>query len=220
MRRSRVLAVLAAAVSVAVVPATAHAAAPPPISAPTFGQFWTVLAQGEGQNDAATDFAQYELNGTVPATFTNQQPLYAGIMPHAATLTAGDLPTYYKDGDFGSMPGGVASTLEPRSGATILRDKRFGLAHIWGDTRRDVMFGAGYATAQDRLFLMDVLRHTAEGTSAAILGPSAASDDSAQLTDQDFSPQELTDQFNRLSDRFGNEGRQGQLDIKAYVDGI
>ncbi len=33
-------------------------------------------------------------------------------------------------------------------------------------------FGAGYAQAEDRLFLMDVLRHYGEGTLAGFLGPS------------------------------------------------
>jgi hypothetical protein len=192
----------------------------PPITAPALGHFWTVLAQGEGQTDAPTDFAAYELNHQVPPTFTDQQPLYAGIMPHAASLTAADLPTYYKDGDFGSMPGGVGSVLEPRPGVTIVRDKRFGMAHIWGDSRPNVMWAAGYATAQERLFLMDVLRHTAEGTSAALLGPGSAADDASQLTDQDFSAPELTDQFARLPQRFGSDGLQAQKDIIAYVDGI
>ena len=41
------------------------------------------------------------------------------------------------------------------------------MPHIYGDTRADVMFGAGYAGAEDRLFLMDVLRHT--GRARAVL---------------------------------------------------
>ena len=41
-----------------------------------------------------------------------------------------------------------------------MRDKAFGVPHIYATTRGGVMFGAGYAGAEDRLFLMDVLRHT------------------------------------------------------------
>jgi len=52
-------------------------------------------------------------------------------MPHAATLTAGDLDTYYKQTDFEAMPGGIAATETPRR-CPDLRDARFGMAHIYG----------------------------------------------------------------------------------------
>src|SRR5205807_349747 len=70
----------------------------------------------------------------------------------------------------GSPPG----VERPSQGVLIVRDSRFQVPRIYGDTRAEVMWGAGYATAEDRLFLMDVLRHTAEGTTAELLGPSAA----------------------------------------------
>jgi alkylation response protein AidB-like acyl-CoA dehydrogenase len=40
-----------------------------------------------------------------------------------------------------------------------VRDKQFGVAHIFGRTRADTEFGSGFASAEDRLFEMDVLRH-------------------------------------------------------------
>jgi acyl-homoserine lactone acylase PvdQ len=179
-----------------------------------------VLAQGEGQTINAVDLAAYEANNTPPQSFVSQQPLYAGAMPAAATLTAGNLDSYYKDTGFGQMPGGVASRTTPRPGVTIYRDARFNMAHVYADNRHDLMFGAGYAQAQERLFLMDVLRRTAEGTLAGLLGPSAASGDAAQLTDQDFSAQELTDQFNQLPQKFGAPGARAHQDILDFVDGI
>jgi acyl-homoserine lactone acylase PvdQ len=118
------------------------------------------------------------------------------------------------------MPGGTASVEQPRPGVRIYRDAAYGMAHIYGDTRADLMFGAGYATAEERLFLMDALRRTAKGTLAGLTGASAASGDSDQLTDQDFSDQELTAQFNSLPDRFGAAGARGHADILAYIDGI
>ena len=42
---------------------------------------------------------------------------------------------------------------------TIVRDKGFGVPHVYGRTRAGAMFGLGYAGAEDRLFFMDVLRH-------------------------------------------------------------
>jgi acyl-homoserine lactone acylase PvdQ len=198
----------------------ARAAGPPALSVPSFGQFRSVLAQGEGQTISATDLAAYELSNVPPSTFTDQQPLYAGVMPNAASLSAANLDQYYKDTNFGQMPGGVGSTTTPEPGVTIYRDKSYGMAHIYASTRPELMFGAGYAQAQERLFLMDVIRRMAEGRLAGLLGPSYASGDGSQLTNQDFSPQELTAQFNALSQQYGAAGSQAQQDILNFVAGI
>ena len=72
------------------------------------------------------------------------------------------------------------------------------MAHIYGDTRADVMFGAGYATAEERLFAMDALRHAAKGTLAELIGAGGAEMDREQLTDQDFTDEELREQFDDL----------------------
>ena len=193
---------------------------PPAITAPIFGPFRSVLAQGEGQSISASDLAANQADGTVPDTFTSQQPLYVDIMPAARTLKPPDLDRFYKDITFGEMPGGVGSYSEPIAGAQIFRDKQFGMAHIFSENRHDLMFAVGYATAQERLFLMDALRHTAKGTLAGLTGPSAAEGDAVQLTDQDFSDEELTAQFESLPERLGAEGQRVHDDIAAYVEGI
>jgi acyl-homoserine lactone acylase PvdQ len=193
---------------------------PPALSVPVFGHFRSVLAQGEGQTTSPSDLAAYEAAGTVPDSFVNQQPLYVGIMPRAGALRPSELDTYYKDTNFGSLPGGIASTESPRPGVQVLRDQRFGMAHIYGATRDDVMWAAGYVQAEERLFLMDAVRRTAEGTLAGLLGPSAASGDASQLTDQDFSAQELTAQFDALPQRLGPAGARAHQDIVDFVDGI
>ena len=64
---------------------------PPGLSVPQYGTFRSVLAQGEGQTVNTAALAANEVFGTVPNSFTNQTPLYSGIMPHATTLTAGEL---------------------------------------------------------------------------------------------------------------------------------
>ena len=198
----------------------ASAQQPPPVEAPVFGGFHSVLAQGEGESIEAPELAENQASGEPPPTFVNQQPLYVGVTRRAATLRPADLGVFYKNTNFGQMPGGVASVTAPRPGVQIFRDKRFSMAHIYGDTRADLMFGAGYATAQERLFFMDAIRHTAEGRLAELTGPGAASDDSAQLTDQDFSPAELTAQFNALPQRYGPAGARAKKDILDYIAGI
>src|SRR3954471_18156481 len=141
-------------------------------------------------------------------------------MPAARGLKAPDLDRFYKNISFGQMPGGIGSYSEPRPGARIYRDKAFGMAHIYSDNREDLMFAVGYATAQERLFMMDALRRTAKGTLAGLTGPSAARGDADQLTDQDFSDAELTAQFEALPRRYGAEGKRVHDDILAYIDGI
>src|SRR3954449_3344597 len=146
---------------------------PPAITVPKLGHFRSVLAQGEGQQLNVFEFGQYTASGAPPDSYVSQQPLYVDIMPRATSLTAGDLDVFYKPTDFGSMPGGVGTTQSPRPGVQIFRDAKFQMAHIYGDKREDVMFGAGYATAEERLFAMDALRHAAKGTLAELTGPDA-----------------------------------------------
>src|SRR3954470_6993710 len=214
-------ALIAMCLLLALAPASAGAqSSPPPVSAPTFGAFRSVLAQGEGQSVNTVDLASYEASGNPPDTFVNQQPLYVGIMPHAATLDPPSLDRFYKNSGFGQMPGGVASVATPKPGVRIFRDAHYGMAHIYGDNRADLMFGAGYATAQERLFLMDAVRRTAKGTLAGLTGASAASGDAAQLTDQDFSDAELTRQFDSLPARLGPAGARAHEDILNYIAGI
>src|SRR3954467_2059582 len=207
-------------VAIAASMTTASAAEPPPVTTAKVGHFRSVLAQGEGQQLNALKFGQYTATGQPPATYTSQQPLYVDIMPRASSLTAADLDVFYKPTDFGAIPGGVGTTETPRPGVQIYRDGKFGMAHIYGTTRPDLMFGAGYATAEERLFAMDALRHAAKGTLAELTGPDGASMDRSQLTDQDFTDDELRKQFDDLGKRLGPDGQRGHDDVLAYIDGI
>ena len=102
----------------------------------------------------------------------------------------------------------------------IVRQAPYDVPRIYAQTRAEGMWAAGYVTAEDRLFLMDVLRHTAEGTMAELLGSSAVPEDSAQLGVQDESPHQLTAQMDALPRTMGAEGAQALGDMNHYVDGI
>src|ERR1044071_6869392 len=52
---------------------------------------------------------------------------------------------------------------------TIRRDER-GIPYVEAQNDEDLMFGQGYATAQDRLWQMDLFRRTARGELAEVLG--------------------------------------------------
>jgi penicillin amidase len=76
--------------------------------------------------------------------------------------------------------------LPPKNGCLngsveIVRDPQ-GIPHISADGERDLFFGLGYATAQDRLFQLDTLRRRAVGRLAEILGQEAFDSDLTSRT--------------------------------------
>src|SRR5438132_13773603 len=83
------------------------------------------------------------------------------------------------------------------------------------------MFGAGYVTAEDRLFEMDVLRHVGRGRLSEFLGPSDANlqMDEAIYQVAGYSEQELQAQVDRLH-QFGADGDQVIQDGQDFVAGI
>jgi len=206
-------------VSLALVP-VARAADPATDPAADFGGFHSVLGVGQGQTVNGLGLAQFEATGQVPNSFVSQLSQYSGIERASLTFSPSDFSRFYKPSGFGLLPGGLASTETPEPGLRILRDIQFSVPRIYGSTRSQVMFGAGYATAQDRLFFMDVLRHMAEGRMTEILGPSAAPGDSAALGQQDFSDAEYTRQIDELPQTAGPEGAKALSDLRDYIAGI
>ena len=184
------------------------------------GGFHSVLGYGEGARTTLLDLAQFEVNGGVPPAFTNQAELYNAVITHQPK-SDGDLRNFYKNSDF-SVPTGanVGSTESPIAGATVIRDRRFDVPHIYATTRSAGMYAAGYVTAEDRLFLMDVLRRMAEGEQAGLLGPSAIGSDSSVLGQFDLSPAELTREVKSVARTEGKAGQQALSDIEQYVAGI
>jgi len=59
---------------------------------------------------------------------------------------------------------------------TIITD-RHGIPHIYGSTREDVVCALGYVHARDRMWQMDILRRTAQGRLAEVLGGRASERD-------------------------------------------
>ena len=136
------------------------------------GGFLNVLPAGEAGVADLAAFANYEASGTLPPHYADQLPLYTGLVYADPTLTDAQVPSYFKDATFGVQDSNVVSTESPEPGLTIVRDQ-YDVPHIYGQTRAELMFGTGYAGAEDRLFMMDVLRHVARGQLAAFAGGSA-----------------------------------------------
>lgn len=196
------------------------AAAVEPYGANDAGGFRSVLPPGENGLDTISQIFQFKGFGTLPPHYADQQPLYENLVYGSPGLTEADVPNYFKDATFGVPPGEVESTIEPRPGTTIVRDKAYGIPHIYGDTRADTMFGAGYAGAQDRLFLMDVLRHTGRAELASFLGGSNAGADASQWSFAPYTEADFEKQIAQMPRQYGAAGQQAVDDLVAYVEGI
>jgi acyl-homoserine lactone acylase PvdQ len=184
------------------------------------GGFRNVLPPGENGLDNFSQLLAFRGLGALPPHFADQQPLYENLVYGSPTLTEAQIPNYFKDATFGVKPGEVASTISPRPGVTIVRDSAYGIPHIYGETRADTMFGAGYAGAADRLFLMDVLRHTGRAELSSFLGGSNASTDATQWGFAPYTEADLQKQLDQAPVTYGQAGAQAVADVQSYVEGI
>jgi len=186
------------------------------------GGFRNVLPPGEAGTDNALQLALFQATGSVPPHFTDQQPLYDGLLFASPTLTHDDVAKYFKDATFGVREGDVESTESPRPGVIIVRDKQYGVPHIYGATDDDVEFGAGYAGAEDRLFLMDVLRHTARAQLSSFVGgaPGNRAMDRTQWAIAPYNEEDLQKQIDLAPTVYGDRGRELVERGNAFVDGI
>jgi acyl-homoserine lactone acylase PvdQ len=201
-------------------PSAAVAATPQPYGTNDAGGFRNVLPPGENGLANINQVFAFRGQKVLPPHFADQQPLYENLLYASPTLTDDQIPNFFKDATFGIAPGQVESTIEPRPGATIQRDSAYGIPHIYGDTRADTMFGAGYAGAQDRLFLMDVLRHTGRAELASFLGGSNADNDASQWAFAPYTEADLEKQLAQAPANYGAPGAQAVADVQAYIEGI
>jgi acyl-homoserine lactone acylase PvdQ len=172
VRGFRRLSTAALAISVVAFSAATASAAPTPgpYQQNDYRGFRNILPPAQGANANANQVGAFEANGTYPPhTSDRQLTMYRDLMYATPGLTAAQIPNYYKDASFGVAAGNVERTYSPRSDVTIQRDK-LGVPHIYGATRNGVMFGAGYAAAEDRLFMIDVLRHAARAQLSSFAG--------------------------------------------------
>ena len=145
--------------------------------------------------------------------------MYDSLRTSVGSLTDANLTDYFKQESFG-VTGPIERTEQPAAGVTIQRDA-FGVPHIFGVERSDAMFGAGYVTAEDRLFMADVLRHLGRGRLSEFLGASpenVAMDESVYAV-AGYSEAEMQAQIQRLFS-FGSAGAQVVSDATAFIHGL
>ncbi|MFP5308985.1 MAG: penicillin acylase family protein [Actinomycetes bacterium] len=173
MLRSRLLALTtAAAAAVALVPGGAvqaqagglHAADTRAETVLPPGNSMTYTADGQAAGAASGDPAAYGAN------VDDQRELYWSYG--------------FKEGRFRPE---CDDPIVPRPGVRICADEGelvegvsgYGVPAVYGETDADVWYGAGYAIARIRLFLIDAIRRTARGTLAELTGPGGVPEDVA-----------------------------------------
>jgi acyl-homoserine lactone acylase PvdQ len=184
------------------------------------GQAMSVLPPGENGLVNAADAVAAQA-GVRPAGSQDQLAKYADLLYGAPTLTDAGLGKYFDDESFGVPPGQVTRTETPGPGVTIYRDTH-DVPHVYGTSDETMAFGAGFAQAEDRLFLMDVLRHYGSGTLAGFLGPSCEFEqmDHDQLLLAPYTPAQAQAQIDALPAEYGADGRLAKDVIDRYVAGV
>lgn len=224
------LAVAAAAVAMLIAPtlAPAAAAAPTTPADPGYrvgdygdGRVLSILPPGENGLVNPIQAVQFEANKTRPPNSDDQVGKYANLLYGSPSLTDAGLKSYFNDESFGVPTGDVTRTEKPGPGVTIYRDTS-DIPHVYGNTDQSMSFGAGYAQAEDRLFLMDVLRHYGSGTLASFLGPSCEFEqmDHDELLLAPYTPQRAQQQVDNLPVQYGPQGELAKSSIESYVQGV
>jgi acyl-homoserine lactone acylase PvdQ len=200
-----------------VVPAAAQVQ---PYQTNDYGGFRNILPPGTNGNFNAADAAAFGCCSVYPPHAVDQLSMYEDLVYATPGLTAAQIPNYFKDASFGVPAGQDERTYSPRAGVTIVRDSNHGQAHIYGVTRSDTLFGAGYAGAEDRLFFMDVLRHAGRAQLSEFAGGANKAMDAEVWAIAPYTEADLQLQIDLADDFYGAEGAQLQQDLADYIAGI
>lgn len=235
MHRSRMALLVGLVVLVGL---AAPAAAAPPLPGGyqenDYGGFRNVMPPGQNGFASIQEIGAFLTQGIRPPHSDDQLPLYSGLVYKGANVKPGDLSGFFKDASFGIRPGvgsqvrnpncAITTPPSPQSphcdDVTIVRDDAFAVPHIYGANRAALMFGIGYATAQDRLFTMDVQRHAGRAELSSFLGGSNRGADREIWRSAPYTDDDLWLQFERMDDLYGADGVQAQEDVSNYTDGV
>lgn len=186
------------------------------------GQCSDILPPGQNGNATLADILANRVFGTHPEHGTDQLGPYNKLVAGYPTLTDDKLTDFFNDSSFGVPADQVAEVTKPRDDVTITRDKKTGVPHIEGTTREGTEFGAGYAAAQDRLWLMDLFRHVARGELTSFAGGAESNQGLEQsfFSQAPYKEEDYQAQIDYILATQGERGRQALADARAYVDGI
>jgi acyl-homoserine lactone acylase PvdQ len=148
--------------------------------------------------------------------------MYGDLVYASPGLAREDIAKYYKDATFGVRDGEAERTYSPRDDVTVVRDSGFGVPHVYGRSRPGAMFGLGYVGAEDRLFVMDVLRNAGRAQLSSFAGGAEGNrrQDRDQWEIAPYTEADLQRQYDLADDVYGADGTQLQEDVTNYVAGI
>ena len=145
-----------------------------------------------------------------------------------------DLLRNFKDESL--HPETVVSRTRLRGGGLVIKRDKKGVPFVYGESRTDVAFGAGYAGIKDRMFLTDVLRHAGAARMSEFLGASRANVamDRSQLRAAAYTEAEaaaqvrkvaqraerVAERFPKVDRRFGDISSAVLSWVDAYVAGM
>lgn len=155
--------------------------------------------------------------------FDDQLDMYENIVFSPPGLTDDQLTQYFKPAPMLAPDAGnwtrEYTVSEGDFSVQIKRDD-FGVPHIFGNARTDALFGMGYVTAEDRLFLLDVLRRAGRGRLSEFLGPADFSFDIDIAENAPYREIDLTTQIANVASTLGQDGSQILVDADAFVAGL
>jgi acyl-homoserine lactone acylase PvdQ len=225
VRRLLALALAAVGPLALLLAAPAGAAAPvEPYQQNDYRWFRDVLPPGANGHVSRAGLTAFTAAGVRPAHSDDQLAMYGNLVHAIPGLTPAEIPTFFKDASFGVRTGDVARTYTPggRDDVTVVRDQGFGVAHVYATTRAGAMYGTGYATAEDRLYAMDALRHLGRAQLSSFAGgsPLNRAADQVQWAVAPYTEADLQAQLDVPARRFGAEGEQLRQDVQSYVAGV
>src|SRR3954467_10224522 len=182
--------------------------------------FRDILPPGTRGRYNAFELAAFLASGQTVPHCCDQLGMYRDLVYAPPGLPAAQVPSFFKDSSFGVAPGQAERTYSPRSDVTVVRDKAFGVPHVYGKTRDGAMFGLGYVGAEDRLFFMDVLRHAGRGELSSFAGGSNAGMDATQWEVAPYTEADLQRQVADLPKYLGAQGTQIVMDAQNYIAGV
>jgi len=185
------------------------------------GQCSDILPPGENGNATLAQILANRTLGTRPAHTDDQLGPYSSLVDDYTGLTDQNLSQFFDSSSFGVPADQVASTEQPRADVTIVRDKATGVPHITGTTRSGTEYGAGYAAAEDRLWVMDLFRHVGRGELTGFAGGALANRQLEQSfwKAAPYTEAELQQQIDAVA-ASGPRGEQALADARSYLDGI
>ncbi|MFG1992812.1 penicillin acylase family protein [Actinoplanes sp. NPDC048988] len=185
------------------------------------GECSDILPPGQNGDADLLQILASQAFGTKPPHSDDQLGPYDGLVHSYTGLSGQQINTFFNDSSYGVLAADVATTTKPRDDVTIVRDKKLGIPHITGTTRAGTMYGAGYAGAQDRLFLMDLLRRVARGKLTPFAGGAAGNRDLEQSVwrNSPYTEADLQAQIETLRTS-GARGQQLYTDVQSYIAGI